>query len=88
MTLHPQPICLQTYPAGNKHFHTDISFAFEAPDPPRHQIFDGESDEIKLLTRNELSALPGDEIFQNVREVAQYVFDTVRTEWKRVDIKL
>lgn len=72
---HPVAVSSLTHKfPGLDHWHTDLGFAFTADESPKHKIADGESDNIKLFTLDELNALPDGDIPENVREVARFVF--------------
>ncbi|MGH7926471.1 MAG: NUDIX domain-containing protein [Candidatus Binatia bacterium] len=51
--LHPSPVCYSTHPFNDdlEHFHTDATFAFVTNEPPQYAISDGESADVRLLTR-------------------------------------
>lgn len=83
---HPYPIVLNThrYKPGIDHFHTEIGYAFATDQPPTEAIGKDESDEIIELTREELAALPEDEILPSVRTIALFVFDEILPKWRRL----
>lgn len=85
-TIHPQPASHSTHPFGqdNNHFHTDIAYAVITSQEPAHAPDDGESTTIKLFTRDELIALSPDEIPENVREIAKFMFDECLSHWEPV----
>lgn len=86
-TLHPQPVVYNTHnfdPEGN-HRHTDISYAFVTSSDPTLELDEGESADIRWVSRDELVALDAAAIFQNVREVGLHVLENVYTTWDRVD---
>jgi 8-oxo-dGTP pyrophosphatase MutT (NUDIX family) len=83
-TIHPQPVSHTTHPVPGDHFHTDIVYALTTREEPRSKPDEGESTHIKLFTRAELLALPTDQIFENVREIALYIFDEVLPSWEAV----
>ena len=82
--LHPQPVCLRSFPfgVGTNHFHTDLCFAFVADADPRHPIGVGESPDLVWLTRQELSELP--QMYEDARQIGMYIFDFLLEEWVRV----
>ncbi len=85
--LHPVPVVVNTHNFDDEgtHKHTDISFAFLAHDAPKSQPEEGESNDIRWLSLEELSALDSSEIFENVREIGKYVLTHVYQEWERFD---
>lgn len=84
--LHPQPIAIHTYPAGSKHYHTDISYAFITSENPIRKIADDESDNINLFSLNELEKLASKQIYDNAKAIAVYTLTTVIEEWKEADL--
>jgi 8-oxo-dGTP pyrophosphatase MutT (NUDIX family) len=82
--VHPLPLSYTTHRITNDHFHTDSSYAVITSESPTSTPGDGESKNIRLLTREELVALPTDIIFDNVREIALYIFDNILNQWEAV----
>jgi 8-oxo-dGTP diphosphatase len=84
--LHPQPASHSTHPfgGGTNHFHTDIGYAIVANQPPRHKPDDGESTTIKLLTREELAAMPESDLPDNVKQIGLFIFDYCLANWETV----
>ncbi len=85
--LHPTPLLMNTHdfdPEGT-HKHTDISFAFIAHGEPTLAPEEGESNDIRWLSSEQLMKLDETEVFENVREIGQYVLSRVYSEWERVD---
>lgn len=80
--VHPQPIVHGTYPIGTDHFHTDSAYALVAHEPPQDKPAEGESTQIQLFTRQELLDLPDNEIIENVREIALFIFDHRLNNWR------
>jgi 8-oxo-dGTP pyrophosphatase MutT (NUDIX family) len=52
--VHPTPIVMNTHKINADHFHSDITFAFVAQNPPKALPADGESEDIRWLTLDEL----------------------------------
>lgn len=82
--LHPTPVVVNThdFDAEGTHRHTDMSFVFLAHGEPTLAPEDGESNDIRWLSSEQLNALDTTEIFENVREIGQYVLDHVYQEWE------
>ncbi|HUD06469.1 MAG TPA: NUDIX domain-containing protein [Candidatus Saccharimonadales bacterium] len=80
-TLHPYPVCLMTHLFSADHFHTDIEFAFTVLKDSKKEIAPGESTTIRGFTRDELAALPEEEIPGNVREIGMFIFDICLGGW-------
>lgn len=86
VVMHPIPLNPVTHPfPGIDHFHTDIAFAVMTDEPPRHEINEGESKEVVLLTADELRALPSEQIPDNVRTIGLFVLEEVIGGWEPVD---
>jgi 8-oxo-dGTP pyrophosphatase MutT (NUDIX family) len=84
--IHPQPVSYSTHPFGQglDHFHTDTAYAVTAAQDPKQLPDAGESTKTKLFTRDELKALSNDEIPENVREIALFIFDECLKSWQPV----
>lgn len=86
--LHPQPALYSTHKVGRlDHFHTDITYAVIANQPPLQQPADGESTDIQLFTRQQIADLPNDKIMENVREIVLYMFDHTLSNWQPIPLK-
>lgn len=83
-TLHPQPVSHATHAVGTDHFHTDSVYALTTTEEPQQAPESGESTHIQLFTRSELTALPSEKIYDNVRETALYIFDELLPQWEAV----
>jgi 8-oxo-dGTP pyrophosphatase MutT (NUDIX family) len=81
--VHPAPVshATQIYPGDVAHFHTNISYAMTAAGPPAGAPDPGESTDIRLLTRDELLALPDDLVEESFRELAVEIFDYYLHAW-------
>ena len=78
--LHPYAVCHNTHAIGDAHYHTDIAYAFITHEPPKAKVAPGESEDIRLFTQKELSVMPD----MQVRDVANFVFDTCLEKWEAV----
>lgn len=84
--LHPTPVAITTHnfnPEGT-HKHTDIAFAFLAHGAPSRAPEEGESKDLRWMSSQQLDRLDTSEIFDNVREIGQYVLKQVYSDWERV----
>jgi 8-oxo-dGTP pyrophosphatase MutT (NUDIX family) len=81
--VHPAPIshATQPYPGEVPHLHTNISYAMTAAGPPAGAPDVGESTDIRLLTRDELIALPDELVEESFRELAIEIFDYYLHAW-------
>jgi 8-oxo-dGTP diphosphatase len=88
--LHPAPLNINThnFDSDGAHRHTDISFAFLAHAAPSLLPADGESKDVRWVTVEQLTALDSSNIFDNVREIGQFVLSTVVNDWQPVSTKL
>lgn len=84
---HPYPLSMNTHDIPTNHFHTDIEYAFIASSDPAMVAEEGESLDFKWLSSDELSKLPSVSIFDNTREVYQFVLDEALKTWDRVATK-
>lgn len=85
-SMHPAPLSCNThlFKTGMNHFHTDIEFALITSELPRNSVEDGESNNMRLFTLDELLKLSGEETFENIREIAIYVLRDIVPNWERV----
>lgn len=86
--LHPVPVVLNTHnfdPDG-EHKHTDIAFAFMAQSGPVGAPAQGESADISWLSLEELRGLPETQIYENVRQIGEFVLTDVLELWVPVDV--
>lgn len=54
--VHPVPFLMNTHMIGADHYHSDLCFAFVANDLPKAKPADGESDDLRWVTIDELKA--------------------------------
>ena len=87
--LHPMPLNINTHKFDSEgaHRHTDMSFAFLAHAAPNLLPADGESKDVRWVTSEQLSSLDSSLVFDNVREIGQFVLTTVLKDWERVSTK-
>ncbi len=84
---HPYPLAMNTHDIPSKHFHTDIEYAFVAKNNPEMNPHEEESLDLRWLTKAELDELPSDLIFDNTKEVYQFVFDEALNTWEQTPTK-
>jgi 8-oxo-dGTP pyrophosphatase MutT (NUDIX family) len=86
--LHPIPVSPNThnFDSGGNHKHTDEGYAFTANGAPLGQPDDGESVDIHWVSLDELKNLKKEEIFDNVRQVGEFVLSIVLSEWEAVEL--
>lgn len=84
VTVHPLPFCMNTHeiPADDEHWHSDISYLFVARDEPQYELAEGESTDLRWLTRDEVAEL---DIEKGVFEITQInyllAFDSLLSSW-------
>ncbi|MCL2735133.1 MAG: NUDIX domain-containing protein [Propionibacteriaceae bacterium] len=82
--LHPQPVCVRSFPfgVGTNHFHTDLAFAFVTSQPPRFAVGEGESADVIWVTRAELAGLPREQTYEDVRQLGLFILDEILGAWE------
>lgn len=88
-TSHPQPVNINTHSVDSegKHFHTDVVYAFVTYENPRSTPGDGESSDIRSFTKAELQSLSPQEVFENVREIGQFILEGPLNNWDKIPAK-
>lgn len=82
---HPWPANISTFQFGDTdHYHTDIAYAFTTTEEPAGKASDGESQEFRVLTRDDLVALQDNETPENVRQLALAILEDYVLSWKQV----
>ena len=81
---HPHPILYNTHDAGNDHYHSDVAFALVTNNDPAGKPNDGESLDIRWLTKDEILALPSSVIWSNARQTYIHILDTALKNWELV----
>lgn len=86
IVVHPQPLFMNTHELAfpKDHFHSDTVYAFVAKDEPGKQPDEGESQHLAWYTRDQITALPPDEIWDNTRAAVLAIFDTFLQQWESV----
>lgn len=82
--LHPQPIVANTHNITGEHAHSDAGYALVAQSEPNGQPDEGESADIRWLTRAELHDLTSDEIWYNTIQTCEFIFDIALPNWEQV----
>jgi len=52
---HPVPFSMNTHNVGNEHYHSDLCYGFIAKHRPRREAANGESQDLRWLTLDELA---------------------------------
>ncbi len=85
---HPQPVVHNTHnfdPQGN-HKHTDIAYAFITNQKPANKPEDGESTNLRWVSLKDLRDIDSSEIYENVREIGEFIIAEILNEWQEVEI--
>ena len=84
--LHPVPVIFNTHAFGNglDHFHSDTGFAVIAEEPPKHKPAEGESNVIRLFTRQELLEAPEEIIAKNISTTFLFIMDVCLPNWEQI----
>ncbi len=85
--LHPQPVNINTHAIGSSHYHSALEYAFVASGEPLHAVDEAESQDFRLLDRDEVVAIPEGEIYEANRETVLYIFDRLLGEWEQVETR-
>lgn len=83
---HPYPLSMNTHDIPGGHYHTDIEYGFVTTEEPSLNVEENESADLRWVTRTELDELKPDSIFDNTREVYEFVFDEALDSWEQVSV--
>ncbi len=84
--LHPVPIAVNTHAFSDDHYHTDLSFALITNQEPSQEIDTGESKDMRYFSVSEMNRLGPDDMFDNVKETADFVLTCVfHKDWEQVN---
>ncbi len=86
--LHPYPLAINTHPIPDNHFHTDIEYAFVAHGDPSGIIGEGESADMRWVTRAELETLDGMDVVIDTKQAYLFILDEALNEWEHIPAKL
>ena len=84
VTLHPQPLLMNTHNITPEHYHSDTCYALVVREDPHHELAAGESTDVRWLTRDDIAALPSEQIWDNTRASYVSLFDRFLDEWELV----
>ena len=82
--FHPVPVSMNTHYIADDHFHSDIEYAFTTKSDPTESIAEGESMDIRWITKAELNALEPSAIFDSTKEVYNFILDEALNNWDSV----
>lgn len=81
---HPVPLRFNTHEADAEHYHTDLAYLFVTREAPAHELAEGESDDIRWLTRADLEVATEKTTFADARQTGLDIFDIFLHEWEPV----
>jgi 8-oxo-dGTP diphosphatase len=84
--VHPVPVLSNTHRVTADHYHSDYCYGFVAKDVPPQAPAEGESQDIRWLSIDELQETVAQGItFQDVADIYRYVVDKCLPTYKLVD---
>ena len=81
---HPNPVSMNTHSIPGIHFHTEIEYAFVAKTKPELELGVGESLDLRWMSQSELNDLEAAEVFDNTKEVYNFILNEALTDWSSV----
>lgn len=81
-TMHPVPVSWGTHQMGEDHFHSDAAYALATDQLPRHQVAEGESEELWWLPVEELERRT--DVLRDSARLARVIHDHVLDAWQPV----
>lgn len=85
VVVHPTPVLACTYKMPDKHYHSDLSWAFVTDHDPRESADDGESSDIRWLTLEELRELAKQGIAaKDVAEIYGIIVGRYLGKWHQI----
>jgi len=86
--LHPYPFCHNTHQVTEEHSHTDIVYLFLAEGLPRNAVGEGESQDLRWLTVEQLRT--SNEVGSGVKDMGVVAFDIIndKHDWTPVPTDL
>jgi 8-oxo-dGTP diphosphatase len=82
--LHPQPVVVNTHNITDVHAHSDVGYALVAEGEPTGQPDEGESADIRWLTKAELQGFTSDVLRYNTLQTCEFIFDTALPSWEQI----
>lgn len=85
--VHPQPVVHATHAFSSiDHNHIDILYAFVTNEEPAQAPGNGESTDLRWLTKREIQNLPEDIIYKDTIETCEYILESIISEWEAVPL--
>lgn len=73
-TVHPVPFHVNTHNVGDEHYHSDLCYGFVVTGRPQRPIGEGESDDLRWTTIEELRTLAqSGEALQDVYDIYEFL---------------
>lgn len=83
--VHPQPFLVNTHQFGDKdHFHTDSAYLLLAHQAPNIPPLEGESQDLRWLSLEEIIDLPNYKILDDTREICRAALRDFYGHWQPV----
>ncbi len=84
--LHPVPMIISShsFDTQKEHFHTDWCYAFITSELPENKPHEGESEDLRWVTEEELEALTDEQIIPAIRQIGLVAFQQVLNKWDLV----
>lgn len=84
-TVHPVPVLSNTHKVSEGHYHSDFCYAFIADSEPHSLPVEGESEDLRWLTIEELyEAATLGEALQDVAEIYDYIASSIVPKFHKI----
>ena len=88
-TIHPVPVLSNTHRVNADHYHSDYCYAFVTDNLPSHLPAEGESQDLRWLTIDELQqAVVDGDAWQDVTDIYRYVVEKCLPTYHQFDASL
>ena len=84
IVVHPQPVLTNTHPVSSDHYHADTGYLFVTDHKPKSLPHEGESQDLRWYTRDEIAALSTDVLWEHSRHAILSIFDDFLDAWEPV----
>lgn len=83
---HPLPFYLNTHRFNDvlDHYHSDITYAIVASEPPRLPMGEGESAAVHHFTLSQIEALSENDLYPQTRAIARHLLSGLKDDWEPV----
>ena len=83
---HPLPFYLNTHKFNDvlDHYHSDITYAIVASEPPKQSIAEGESAAVHQFTLDQIEALSEEDLYPQTRAIARHLLSSLKDDWEPV----